>query len=278
MHKFSFTVFMTLMAFCIVSSKSVQEAQSVELNEKIRIIVENILKERERKTSAENSDIYLQNRVEYLETKVKTMEAKLVEQKETIADLQNEIRGIHDIAEAIFEMKTENIIENSTKVERSSSIRRQYHGITENGRRVRRAAAVGNVAFSAYLTNTNSHTVIGQAIKFDQVLLNNGSGYNAYTGAFTAPVTGVYLFSFHFDTRKLTFIRLVVNGVNQVDAVANPHTNAQSRQSQSMGGNTAIVHVKHGQAVLVEAYEIPDAETASSDTFRLCTFSGVLLY
>ncbi|XP_045206986.2 EMILIN-1-like [Mercenaria mercenaria] len=268
MQTFIFIAVITLMAFCIVSSKSVQETQSAELDQKIRIIVENILKEEKSKIRPEKSDVYLQNRVEYLENKVKTMEAKLVEQTETIADLQNEIRGLHDIADANIGLETENMIKNSNKVER----------ITENGQRGRRAAAVANVAFSAYLSHTNSHTVIGKAIRFDKVLLNDGSGYNNYTGAFTAPVTGVYLFTFNFDTKKLTFIRLVVNGVNQVDAVANPHTNAQSRQAISMGANTAIVHVQHGQAVLVEAYEVPDGEVTSSDLFRLCTFSGVLLY
>ncbi|KAL4233700.1 hypothetical protein ACF0H5_008380 [Mactra antiquata] len=151
-------------------------------------------------------------------------------------------------------------------------------GATSILRRKRRDAVVGGIAFTAYLTATNSNMVPGQAIKFDQVILNDGQGYNQYTGAFTAPVTGTYLFTFYFDTRKLTFVRLVLNGVNEVDAVANPHTNADSRQSQSMGGNAAVLHVLKGQAVLVETYEINSSEVASSNTFRLCSFSGVLLY
>jgi hypothetical protein len=129
------------------------------------------------------------------------------------------------------------------------------------------------------LTHTNDHTVVGQPIKFDRVLINDGQGYNNYTGSFTAPVAGVYLFTFSIDSGKTTFVKLVVNGVNQVNVVANPHTNvAVKRHSHSMGGNTAIVRVGQGDAVMVETYETADGQVSSSDTFRLCTFSGVLLY
>lgn len=296
-------VVVTILTISVVTSSTTPEKHSTEINENVRTIVESILRE---KLVNEQEDITcgnLQRKVENLEKKLETLNKKLVEQDETIADLkmlihneriygndlENVNENIHDSGENVEEKGAEinKVIGTERRIKRADQNRNNMNENTEakynevnrliaSGRRVKRAVA--NIAFSAYLTQTNSHTIVGQSIKFDQVLINDGQGYNKYTGAFTAPLYGVYLFTFAFDTRKLTFVRLVINGVNQVDAVANVHTNAESRHSQSMGGNTAIVHVGHGESVLVETYEIPDAETASSDHFRLCTFSGVLLY
>ncbi|WAQ99192.1 hypothetical protein MAR_023565, partial [Mya arenaria] len=124
----------------------------------------------------------------------------------------------------------------------------------------RQRLAVGNAAISVYLSQSKQH-MTNEAIKFDRILLNDGNVYNTFTGAFTAPLSGIYLFTYHFDSTTSTFVRLVrlvVNGVNEVDAVANPHVVSGPRQAQSMGGNTCIIHVSHGQAVQIQVYEIPD--------------------
>ena len=114
------------------------------------------------------------------------------------------------------------------------------------------------------LSSTQSH-MTNRAVVFDRVLLNDGQGYNNYTGAFTAPLSGVYQFSFFFDSHTLSFLQLVVDGVNQVDAIANRHTVSQEgQQAHSMGGNTCIVRLNHGEAVMVRAAAIPNAEVASA--------------
>ncbi|KAK3582877.1 hypothetical protein CHS0354_012489 [Potamilus streckersoni] len=50
------------------------------------------------------------------------------------------------------------------------------------------------VAFTATLTTTIPNMQLHQHIKFDHVLTNEGSAYDASTGTFTAPVSGVYAF------------------------------------------------------------------------------------
>lgn len=255
-----------------------EESYGSHLDKQVRNIVESIINER-------TCDKRLTEEVKHLRNKTVLLEIQLAQQAKTIGELQTFLQKLQNIGVTSPDNDSVNENKGATKEDtaggasdtlihsRSVSVEK----VISTGRRVRRQI-IGKVAFSAYLTATNSHTVVGQAIKFDQVLLNDGHGYNKYTGAFTAPLSGVYLFTFHVDARKLTFVRLVVNGVNQVDAVVNSHTNVESRHAQSMGGNTAIVHVGHGEAVLVETFEVPDGETASSNNFRLCTFSGVLLY
>ncbi|KAH3805983.1 hypothetical protein DPMN_134293 [Dreissena polymorpha] len=51
------------------------------------------------------------------------------------------------------------------------------------------------VAFTAIKINSQTGIGVNQNIVFDSVILNDGGGFNAYHGLFTAPVTGYYLFS-----------------------------------------------------------------------------------
>jgi hypothetical protein len=226
----------------------------------------------------EGNQVHLLKKVEELERQVLVMEEMLASQNKHISALKatNEelLSGVLSNNQIRHDADNTHMGKSIGEMTHSSmDVPTSYPKSADRNRR-----AVGQIAFTAYLSQTNEHTVVGKPIIFDKVLLNDGSGYNNNTGVFTAPLTGTYLFSFHFDTKKLTFIRLVVNGVNQVDAVANPHTGATGRAAHSMGGNTAIVHIGHGDAVMVQTYEVPDGETDSGELFRLCTFSGVLLY
>ncbi|KAL4217778.1 hypothetical protein ACF0H5_022516 [Mactra antiquata] len=220
-----------------------------------------------------------------LERKIGSLESNIELRDKTTEAKDNLIDGLNvnvlsqpdDIPQEKPERGQDEHASVDSKIE--SKLRRpmQDIGIQHILKRNRRAV-VGGVAFSAYLTRTNSHMTPSQPIKFDHVLLNDGDAYNVYTGAFSAPVTGTYLFTYHIDSRKNKFVRLVINGVNENDAVANPHINAPHGENESMGGNSVILRVQRGQAVLVETYAIADSEVASSDTYRLSTFSGVLLY
>ncbi|VDI61421.1 Hypothetical predicted protein [Mytilus galloprovincialis] len=54
-----------------------------------------------------------------------------------------------------------------------------------------------SIAFSA--TRTTDITLSSlQTLLFDKVYLNEGGGYNAHTGLFTAPVNGIYYFAVSF--------------------------------------------------------------------------------
>ncbi|KAH3787890.1 hypothetical protein DPMN_166021 [Dreissena polymorpha] len=57
-----------------------------------------------------------------------------------------------------------------------------------------------NVAFSAYLDQELTHLHVGHIVRCNQIVINDGSGYNAASGVFTAHVPGVYFFTFAIDT------------------------------------------------------------------------------
>lgn len=58
------------------------------------------------------------------------------------------------------------------------------------------------VAFHAILSTRLTNVPTNAIIKFGNVLVNNGSGYNPITGKFTAPLDGVYSFSWTYCTNK----------------------------------------------------------------------------
>ena len=52
------------------------------------------------------------------------------------------------------------------------------------------------VAFSAYLDHTLRNMGNDQIIVFNQIILNEGGGYDQETGVFTCPKSGLYLITF----------------------------------------------------------------------------------
>ena len=144
--------------------------------------------------------------------------------------------------------------------------------------RPKRHANTSHIAFSAYLGHSILHAAAGHTIRCDQVILNEGNGYNSRTGIFTARVTGVYLFTFNiaiYDKERWTWVKLVVDSRNIVDAVAGA---VHVYSAHTMSGNTAIVQVNENESVWLEAYTGGDGELISDSNNQLTTFSGVLLY
>ena len=137
---------------------------------------------------------------------------------------------------------------------------------------------VARVAFSAYLDNKLTQLSTGHVIKCNKPLLNIGNAYNAHTGVFTVPTTGVYLLTFTICDNApghWTFVKLVVDDRNLVDAVLSP---VPSGFSDFMGGNTAIVQLSASESVWLEVYNTATGELESEEKFRYVTFSGVLLF
>ncbi|XP_012716364.2 uncharacterized protein LOC105925181 isoform X1 [Fundulus heteroclitus] len=110
-------------------------------------------------------------------------------------------------------------------------------------------------------------------IIFNQVLVNQGSGYDNTSGVFTAPVDGIYQFLFSAQLCRgdhNNFWAFMVNGVETMLCHA-----------QMSGGDTSlntcffIENLKKGYRVWIKQLEGSCAW--SSATSKTITFSGVLL-
>lgn len=49
------------------------------------------------------------------------------------------------------------------------------------------------IAFSVALNNNLTNLGVGQNIRFDTIIINEGNGFNIHHGTFTAPISGVYV-------------------------------------------------------------------------------------
>lgn len=139
----------------------------------------------------------------------------------------------------------------------------------------KRAVLGQQVAFSALLSHNQDHLGLSQNIRFDLVLLNDGNGYNPHSGYFTAPETGVYIFTYviaHGYEPGQVWVQLMHNGVKVNSGVADSYHQWQDLQ----GVNIAIIQVNAGSTLWVEIFHQNDASLYGLDFFT--SFSGALLY
>ncbi|XP_056156075.1 complement C1q tumor necrosis factor-related protein 3-like [Lampris incognitus] len=107
---------------------------------------------------------------------------------------------------------------------------------------------------------------------FKRVFSNTGNGYDQITGVFTAPVNGLYYFTFStygYNTH-LTGAFLMKNGVRQVSTY--DHHSSDHSDSSS---NAVVLHLVAGDKVSVELWE--DARVYDNLNGHT-TFTGFLLF
>jgi hypothetical protein len=152
-----------------------------------------------------------------------------------------------------------------------------HRSISEQTRRSQ-SSSLTKVAFSVYLSehvapDTDLDNFI---IKFDGIILNEGSMYNKYTGIFTAPVSGIYHFYFHLSAAidGLLIPTLMKNGQRVVSTFLNP------QRFTLNGSNSALVFLNTGDSLWVQIFaNTPTGvELKCDSTVRAVTFSGFLLY
>uniref|UniRef100_K1R4Q7 Collagen alpha-2(VIII) chain n=1 Tax=Magallana gigas TaxID=29159 RepID=K1R4Q7_MAGGI len=107
------------------------------------------------------------------------------------------------------------------------------------------------IAFHAILPSDVTNTPINTIIKFQKVQVNEGGGYNPATGKFTAPVDGVYSFSWTYHTNKgsVAYLGGYVDGT--IRTYIGTYTQANTWQSQT--GNL-VIKLKKGSQFWVQTY------------------------
>jgi len=225
------------------------------------------------KTNTQELEIIKELMTEITDLKwtVQTLRRIDTEKENVISELKEKLDGI----KRDYKYETKIV---RTKNDLTSNVNIKVISKRSSPRLSRRRRAPVNVAFSAYLSKNVNLDLNNTAIPFDKVLLNDGARYNSTTGTFTAPLSGIYAFTFTFDTKLSALVRLAIDGVNQIDGVANGHRGATGINQIDMGGNVCIVHMNHGQTVTVQVDGNDGTTINSSENFRLTTFSGFLLY
>ncbi|XP_025088537.1 complement C1q and tumor necrosis factor-related protein 9A-like [Pomacea canaliculata] len=109
------------------------------------------------------------------------------------------------------------------------------------------------VAFTVrFSTDENLHGILissGQTLKFDSVITNLGNAYDASTGVFTAPISGLYTFHLvamvPLQARNLDLA--VIKGSIPVD-----HVYANSQSPDAQGSTQYTIHLTAGEMVWVQ--------------------------
>ncbi|KAL6489713.1 hypothetical protein MHYP_G00000580 [Metynnis hypsauchen] len=135
------------------------------------------------------------------------------------------------------------------------------------------------VAFSASLSALEfGHINFGPypnqvTLVYQNAFTNIGSAYDPNTGIFTAPVRGVYYFSFVvFNPYDLsTGLSLMKNGQHVVSVSDNP----PGVDTEDTASNAASLLLEKGDQVCVQLMQ---NRKVYSDKFKRNTFSGHLLY
>ncbi|BFZ13399.1 hypothetical protein BsWGS_16438 [Bradybaena similaris] len=107
------------------------------------------------------------------------------------------------------------------------------------------------VSFTVRTSKNLPYLSESEVIKFDDVLINNGGAYDAHTGVFTSPVSGVYLFSASilsgFNSTIETTITL--NGQHDVSRIY-----SGAFKNRGYGSNTVILNLRKGDEVSVAVF------------------------
>ena len=94
-----------------------------------------------------------------------------------------------------------------------------------------------------------AHPIYGQRLIFPQVRYNIGNGYNVTSGIFTAPKTGLYLFSLQICVPS-TYIGILYMVVDTSSNVI-LHLYSPRQDHYNTASNSVPVYLRRGQKVWV---------------------------
>uniref|UniRef100_K1PFU6 Complement C1q-like protein 3 n=1 Tax=Magallana gigas TaxID=29159 RepID=K1PFU6_MAGGI len=109
---------------------------------------------------------------------------------------------------------------------------------------------VRRISFSVSLRSKELKLGAGQTVKYDEVLTNEGNGYDDRTGVFTCPVAGTYMFVVDSLSQPGIWLHMKVNK----NAVGKLHVSSSGYNGNPLIqiSRTVIVRLKPGDHVKIE--------------------------
>ncbi|XP_060887570.1 cerebellin-1-like [Labrus mixtus] len=141
--------------------------------------------------------------------------------------------------------------------------------------RLKRDSGAPRVAFSASLSNfgeINRGPSTDKTLIFKRIFSNIGNGYDKSTGVFTAPVDGLYYFSFStygYNTHVMGAM-LIKNGILQISTYDFP-----SVDSSDSSSNSVVLQLAAGDKLHMELW---DNGAVSDNLNGHTTLSGFLVF
>eukprot|EP00105_Crassostrea_gigas_P032547 XP_011455588.1 PREDICTED: complement C1q tumor necrosis factor-related protein 3 [Crassostrea gigas] len=132
--------------------------------------------------------------------------------------------------------------------------------------------AADTIAFQSTLTKTLLNMKLHETVVFDKVSLNEGNAYSTATGKFTAPLDGIYSFTWTTLTQAPNFFltEIVRNG----KPIAYNHNDARGIGSDGhpMSSSHANIKMKKGDKVWIRVNRNPGQYIQGGNW---CNFSGI---
>lgn len=130
---------------------------------------------------------------------------------------------------------------------------------------------LNTISFYAYLGTHDATPAANKVIVFDTVKVNVANAYNGYSGVFTAPEAGAYVFSWTMecDGGGSLFTQIVRNNEVQGSIATDSGQEYEYRMSTGL----VLVLANKGDAVFVRVHSAHQSRIHSSDYAR-STFSG----
>lgn len=111
---------------------------------------------------------------------------------------------------------------------------------------------LGNVAFYSYLSESLHEPSFNHVLVFNNAVTNIGGHYNRFSGVFTAPQSGTYVFTFTgYCSTDGHFSLFLVANANVFDGVI---CNAEGANWYRSVSSTAVAHINQGDSVFIKTH------------------------
>jgi len=141
--------------------------------------------------------------------------------------------------------------------------------------RITKALRTPTAAFYAYMSNNENNPGRHHTIIFDHVIINYGNAYNRYTGIFTSPITGLYVFSYAITAYNGA--RIPVEIVKNAQVIGSSLTYANSVY-QHNAASTIVVQLSAGDSCFIRtSSSYSPSGNIYSNAYVRSSFAGWLI-